>query len=148
MHLRLLPRALCSVSDTQQNDRILMSHYHPPSDGFPNLGESNGDTESDADSTSSVVRKSPMIEFPPKDETGDPRFSDEVPLTTLHSNLKNQSTDCKQEIDGLVAQRQEVTISIDVKRYIQDVVVFLRMHRAMGGGMTTQSTRHMDLLVK
>lgn len=53
-----------------------------------------------------------------------------------------------QDLDELLSQRKAITITIDVKRYIQDIIVFLRMHRAMGGGMTTQSTRHMDLLVK
>jgi MoxR-like ATPase len=39
-------------------------------------------------------------------------------------------------------------VDIEVKAYMQNVVTFLKMHRAVAGGTTPQATRHFDLLVR
>lgn len=41
-----------------------------------------------------------------------------------------------------------VAVDIDVTRYQMNVVSFLRMHRAVGGGITPQATRHFETLMK
>ena len=58
---------------------MLMSHYHAPEDGFPNVEGAIGYSGSDADSTSSVVRKSPMFERPAMNHRNDPLVQEEVP---------------------------------------------------------------------
>ena len=39
-------------------------------------------------------------------------------------------------------------ITAEVKRYLQNIVVFLRLHRAVAGGISARATKHFDLLVK
>jgi len=39
-------------------------------------------------------------------------------------------------------------IDIDVLRYQMNIISFLRMHRAVAGGITPQATRHLDQLVR
>lgn len=43
---------------------------------------------------------------------------------------------------------QTVTVSAEVKAYLQNLITFLRMHRAVGGGISPRATQHFDLLVK
>ena len=104
-----------------------MSHYHSPDDGFPNLEEGGNTNDSDNSSTSSVVRKSPLVGVAAPDSA--PPFS-------------------TKDIETLSLESSGVVVTIDVKRYIQNIVVFLRMHRAVAGGITSLSTQHFDLLVK
>lgn len=42
----------------------------------------------------------------------------------------------------------EANVSIEVKRYLQNIVSFLRVHRAVGGGINAMATRHFDKLAK
>jgi MoxR-like ATPase len=42
----------------------------------------------------------------------------------------------------------QVTVSVDVKRYQQNIVAFLRLHRAVAGGISAAATKHFDKLVK
>ena len=39
-------------------------------------------------------------------------------------------------------------MTVEVKRYLHDVVVFLRMHRALASGVTPRATRQAELLAK
>ena len=41
-----------------------------------------------------------------------------------------------------------VNMSVEIERYVQDVVVFLRMHRAVTAGVSPQATRDLELLLK
>ena len=43
---------------------------------------------------------------------------------------------------------QTVTVSAEVKAYLQNLITFLRMHRAVGGGISPRATQHFDLLVR
>ncbi|KAI9847665.1 MAG: hypothetical protein M1838_000811 [Thelocarpon superellum] len=103
------------------NDHIFMSHYHAPEDGFPNADEGTARIDSETESTESVVKKTPRD------------------TEALFSGT---------EIDNIGVKADLVTMDMDVKRYMHNIVVFLRMHRAVAGGVTSQSTRHMDLLVR
>lgn len=40
------------------------------------------------------------------------------------------------------------TVSIEVKRYQQDIVSFLRVHRAVAGGVSAAASKHLDKLAK
>ncbi|KAI9796103.1 MAG: hypothetical protein M1833_006525 [Piccolia ochrophora] len=109
------------------NDLIFVSHAHSSEDGFPNLEELNEEATSDHDSMSSVVKKSPVRGAKPDEG---------IPLIS------------GQDIDELIYRTNEVKISTEIKRYIQNIVIFLRMHRAVDGGISAQATKHFDLLVK
>jgi hypothetical protein len=43
---------------------------------------------------------------------------------------------------------EDVTISAEVNRYMQDVVVFLRLNRAVSGGVSPKATIYLDRLVR
>ena len=41
-----------------------------------------------------------------------------------------------------------LTMKMDVKRYLHDILIHLRMHRATAGGISPQATAYFDLLVR
>ncbi len=53
-----------------------------------------------------------------------------------------------KDIRKLAHLSEEVTVAAEVKAYLQNIVTFLRMHRAVEGGISPRATRHFDLLVK
>lgn len=53
-----------------------------------------------------------------------------------------------QVISELIKQSQAVTMSIELRRYLQDLVVFLRWHRAVAGGVSPRATRQFEQLSK
>lgn len=52
------------------------------------------------------------------------------------------------EISHLRQLAERSAVDIDVTRYQMDIVSFLRMHRAVGGGITPQATRHLGQLTR
>ncbi|KAF2734512.1 hypothetical protein EJ04DRAFT_493463 [Polyplosphaeria fusca] len=112
---------------THLNDHFFISHSHRAEDGLPNLEELNHkDSISDDDaSTSSVVRSTPRA---PED-----RKMSSVVFT-------------QDEITKLTALTAEVRISTDVRAYLHNIVVFMRLHRAVRGGISAMATRHFDAL--
>ena len=53
-----------------------------------------------------------------------------------------------QDLSILISRTQAVSITAEVKRYLHNIVVFLRLHRAVAGGVSAQATKHFDLLVR
>ncbi|KAL7795435.1 hypothetical protein V8C37DRAFT_374502 [Trichoderma ceciliae] len=108
------------------NDFFSIAHWHNPDDGYVNLDESDGRTDADdkTASTESVVKKA---------------SNDTTPSTALISDI---------EISQLAKLSQEVQIDVDILRYQMNVVSFLRMHRAVAGGITPAATKHLHQLVK
>ena len=51
-------------------------------------------------------------------------------------------------MEALAALRSEVKISSEVRAYLHNVVVFLRLHRAVAGGISALATRHFTTLVQ
>lgn len=47
-----------------------------------------------------------------------------------------------------MALRDRVIVAAEVKSYLHSIISFLRVHRAVGGGITPRATRHFNLLVK
>ncbi|KAA6408637.1 MAG: hypothetical protein FRX48_07719 [Lasallia pustulata] len=110
------------------NDHVFISHYHDPEDGFPNLeAGSEWAFEEDQMSLTPGVRRS---EAPDVSNQGrDPIFG-------------------PNNIQALTALGDAATVTAEVKQYLQNIVTFLRLHRAVAGGITPRATRHFDLLVK
>ena len=106
------------------NDFLFISHFHGIDEGFPNVEESSGWVEDDKASISSVVHKTA-----PKAASVSPIFSNE-------------------DLESLSSLSQATVISLDVKRYLHDVLTFLRFHRAVASGVSPRATRHFDLLVR
>ncbi|KAL9471229.1 hypothetical protein ACSS6W_009170 [Trichoderma asperelloides] len=109
------------------NDFFSIAHWHNPDDGYVNLDESEGrksDPDDETASTESVVKKA---------------SDDSTPSTALISDI---------EISQLAKLSQEVQIDVDILRYQMNIVSFLRMHRAVDGGITPAATKHLHQLVK
>ncbi|KFY84624.1 hypothetical protein V500_09159 [Pseudogymnoascus sp. VKM F-4518 (FW-2643)] len=103
------------------NNHMFISHFHSHEDGYPNIDEQ----ENDAESISSVVRKSDgLIEPSPN------------PVFTA--------------TDILALQRcgDDVSMSIEVNGYIMNIIAFLRLHRAVSGGISPLATSHCTKLAK
>ncbi|RDW88688.1 hypothetical protein BP6252_00720 [Coleophoma cylindrospora] len=106
------------------NDFMFISHFHDPEDGFPNTDEIYGD--GDENSISSVVKRSPT------------RGSDDL----------SQPRITAQEIEHLAELADRVTVSVEVKQYQLNIVSFLRLHRAVGWGISAVATQHLEKLSK
>lgn len=55
---------------------------------------------------------------------------------------------CRQEISSLTKRIPHIRFSSEVRAYLQNIVVFMRLHRAVAGGVSPQATRHFELLVR
>ncbi|KAK0507808.1 hypothetical protein JMJ35_009697 [Cladonia borealis] len=109
------------------NDHIFISHYHDPEDGFANLEEGSEWIEDDRASLSSVVHRS----------------------VTQNALSPSQPTILTQEeIQTLKTRTQTTTISTEVKTYLHNIITFLRLHRAVAGGISPLATTHFNLLAK
>ncbi|KAM0479916.1 hypothetical protein ACHAPX_004494 [Trichoderma viride] len=109
------------------NDFFSIAHWHNPDDGYVNLDESDGRNNSPDDetaSTESVVKKA---------------VDGATPSTALISDI---------DISQLAKLSQDVQIDVDILRYQMNIVSFLRMHRAVDGGITPAATKHLHQLVK
>ncbi|KAI4197479.1 MAG: hypothetical protein LQ346_002993 [Caloplaca aetnensis] len=106
-------------------DHIFMSHYHDTEDGFVNLAATSAWNEDDGSSSSSVVR------------------------TSVFRNPINgvDRTFTKNDIRNVIRQSRGVTVTAEVKCYLQNIVTFLRLHRAVDGGITPRATKYFDTLV-
>ncbi|PWY65574.1 hypothetical protein BO70DRAFT_185534 [Aspergillus heteromorphus CBS 117.55] len=106
------------------NDYIFISHFHDTEDGFAYL-EENADWLSDGQmSASSVIRKL------------------ETPIKKSHPGIDRQTLDHLQQLSNAV------TVGADIARYQQDITVFLRLSRAVSGGISTRSNLHFKAFSK
>ncbi len=101
--------------------------------------------EDDRESSSSVVHRLAAQDLAKPGETATfpPEVSQYILIrvcTEIHPWVK--------DIRKLAHLSQEVTVAAEVKAYLQNIVTFLRMHRAVEGGISPRATRHFDLLVK
>ncbi|PBP27461.1 hypothetical protein BUE80_DR001714 [Diplocarpon rosae] len=103
------------------NEYMFMSHFHDPEDGFPNLE----DIYEDRDSVSSVVKKSP-------------REVEESLRPTITAN----------DVERLSVLADNVTVSVELKRYQQDIISYLRAHRAVASGISAVASQHLEKLMK
>lgn len=100
---------------------MFISHFHDPDDGYPNLDEQEKDTES----ISSIVRKNSDLLEPSSD-----------PVFTAF------------DIEALRHRADDISINTEITRYIMTVIAFLRLHRAVLGGISPLATEHCNKLVK
>ncbi|KAK9471321.1 uncharacterized protein V1510DRAFT_404301 [Dipodascopsis tothii] len=54
----------------------------------------------------------------------------------------------RRDVDRLGALLASIHISTEVRRYMQDIMVFLRMHRVVRGGVSSRATRDFELAVR
>lgn len=112
-----------------QVEHLLVSHFHVPEDGFKHLEED--DWLSDGQFSASSVVHSPKSAN---------KIGTVVDATVILPHLIGFcfTNDLKQ-IDRLRDASDMVTTSAEVVRYIQDIVVFLRLSRAVAGGISAKA---------
>ena len=54
----------------------------------------------------------------------------------------------KKDVLLLTELSKNVNLGVEVRRYLHNVLTFLRMHRAVAGGISPLATKHFELLVK
>ncbi|KAA8910499.1 hypothetical protein FN846DRAFT_938687 [Sphaerosporella brunnea] len=120
-------------------ETFFISHHHtPPEHDQLEAGdyEDSPDREqSDADSFASVV----IRKYPPPSA---------LPPLSKDTYMPGHTTIPHVVIDAMRMFAADVSMSTEIRRYLHDVVVFLRMHRAVKGGVTAQATGDFELLVK
>lgn len=45
-------------------------------------------------------------------------------------------------------QGDKITFNAEIKAYQHNIITFLRLHRAVGGGVSPKATQHLNILVK
>ncbi|EKJ73274.1 hypothetical protein NXS19_008721 [Fusarium pseudograminearum] len=107
------------------NDFLYITYWHNPEDGFVNLDEADAGNDADTASTGSVVKRGPG-----EGTTSTPPLIVETDISYLGSLSK------------------EAQVDIEVTRYQMNIVSFLRMHRAVAGGMSPTATKHFGQLIR
>ncbi|OCT45134.1 hypothetical protein CLCR_05862 [Cladophialophora carrionii] len=118
------------------NDRIFMSHSHSPEDGFPNLEELDGAANSEDHGSTYSYSHSPSAR---RQETIASRRIDAKVRLAVRRGLVRSDLQL-QLIEQLRAQSQATTVTPEIRRYLQDVVAFLRMERGVDGGISPYAT--------
>lgn len=103
------------------NDRIFISHDYHPEDGFTNLEE----IERSSDSGSGPSQQHVTWESPQK---------------SRHVS--------KEAIDKIRAMGEATAMTPEVRRYLQDIVTFLRIERGVDGAITPRATTQFVALAK
>lgn len=137
------------------NDFFYVAHWvDPDEEGFAHLdgddesslassydaahrGQGNDDTASLA-STASVVKR--------RSRASGSLFRS--PKSTYTDGPSKPPVFSSNDISDLRQLSSRVSVDIDVTRYQMNIISFLRMHRAVAGGITPQATRHFQTLVK
>ncbi|EPS32357.1 hypothetical protein PDE_07317 [Penicillium oxalicum 114-2] len=99
------------------NENLIVSHFHAAVDGFVYLEEDDWLSD-DRQSASSVIH---------------------IPKNQQQRSAKVGET----MIEKLREASELVTASAEVVRYIQDIIVFLRLSRAVGGGISAKANSHL-----
>lgn len=105
------------------NDRIFISHHHLPEHGFPNLEEPDHSNVSENSPSSSKQRSS-------------------------WESAKQSRMISREVIDKIRAIGETTGITPEVRRYMQDVVTFLRLDRGVDGGITPRASTQFVALAK
>lgn len=134
------------------NDFFYVAHWvDPDEEGFAHLdgddesslassrdtGRGNDDAASFA-STASVVKR--------RGRASGSLFR--TPKSTYTHGPSKPPVFSSNDISDLRQLSSRVSVDIDVTRYLMNIISFLRMHRAVAGGITPQATRHFQTLVK
>lgn len=53
-----------------------------------------------------------------------------------------------QDIRELTQRSNNVKVTAEIKCYLQNIVTFLRVHRAVDGGITPRATKSFDVMIK
>lgn len=142
------------------NDFFYVAHWiDPDEEGFAHLDgddsssisytdDGKGDDQASIASTASVVKRRS------RGSTNDILYRNSpkpltMPTNTIAVTRNNKSPAFPAaDISHLRQLSLRTAVDIDVLRYQMNLISFLRMHRAVAGGITPQATRHLDQLIR
>jgi len=141
-----------------KREYFFISHHHSP----PDSGYAGDDDGSDDDVVSYTEMDMDSISYNRHLHTRFPTSSDDTASLasvvirkyppTFQSSPSPQQPETPripaEIIAATAAFAADVCISTEIRRYLRDIVVFLRMHRAVRGGVTAQATVDFELLVR
>ncbi|KXJ93107.1 hypothetical protein Micbo1qcDRAFT_53219 [Microdochium bolleyi] len=156
------------------NDYFYIAHWHDADDGFPRLEEAAEDEEGtereDGNSTEAGYGTGDSNEpSTSDDDDNDESFAtvDTRSLASYESVVRRKKTPklrrltepsstsqtprplfSSRDLATLAVLARVVSVDIEVLRYQMNIISFLRMHRAVGGGIAPLATQHLDLLVR
>jgi hexokinase len=114
-----------------QVDNLFISHFHAPEAGYRYLEEDDWLSDGQI-SASSVIHKSKETKI--QRATVSPKVSFHAILDTIYL-----SHVALQDMEQLRETSTTISTSAEVARYIQDIVVFLRLSRAVSGGVSAKA---------
>lgn len=142
------------------NDFFYVAHWvDPDEEGFAHL---DGDDESSiisytddgrGDGQASIASTASVVKRRSRGSTNDLLYRNSpkpplvMPPTTTTTTNKPPAFPAA-DISHLRQLSLRTALDIDVLRYQMNIISFLRMHRAVSGGITPQATRHLDQLVR
>ncbi|KAI1864598.1 uncharacterized protein JN550_008885 [Neoarthrinium moseri] len=147
------------------NDFFYVAHWHDPLDGFAHLEEReaalqeddddaslNADADVDTDSLRSdrsVVRRPSRTSraSTPGNELLTPGSAAGRGITSYEGGAA-EPVITEADITTVSLASCSVSVDVDVLRYQMNLVSFLRMHHAVGGGVGPVATQHLDALVR
>jgi hypothetical protein len=117
-----------------QVDNLFISHFHSPETGYSYLEEDDWLSDGQL-SASSVIRKWKE----PKLQSA--AVSQKVSSHAVTQNWKQSIviSFSSQDMAQLRESSTTISTSAEVARYIQDIVVFLRLSRAVSGGVSAKA---------
>jgi MoxR-like ATPase len=66
----------------------------------------------------------------------------------LHHTFFPSHANPPQDIEHLTELSHQTTVGVEVKQYQQNILSFLRLHRAVAGGISAPATKHFDKLTR
>jgi hypothetical protein len=137
------------------NDFFYLAHWHDPLDGFAHLEERDGfltgdeksfiSKDDDGESDASVVRR-PSRTSTPHRELFTP--SPGRGLYSVDEYGRSGPLLTEADITTLSVASRAVNVDVEILRYQMNLISFLRMHRAVAGGIAPLATKHFDALVR
>lgn len=106
------------------------------------------DEDPEADSVSSVIIRKPGSRLSSFMGSSGQKllFSNQVCCQSYPVHSKRLIS--LQELENLSALADAAHVSTEIKRYMMDIIVFLRMHRAVASGISAKATKDFEYLVK
>lgn len=111
---------------------------------FSDVGGNGGDLRGDGDDDASIASTASVVKR--RSRASGSLFRS--PKTTSSATFPKPPVFSASDLTHLRQTSLSVSVDIDVTRYQMNIVSFLRMHRAVGGGITPQATRHFEALMK
>ena len=126
------------LSLTFQNDHVFLSHHY----------SSEYDSESREADSLSVQSGRASVQSDRQRQPPAVSLSSEVGARTQPISMFASFLSALKDVAQLTVASQKVSMTAEIAAYLQNIVTFLRMHRAVAGGASPRATHHFRSLTK